>query len=329
MLHYALGDRLVRALTLASRPFFEAPPERVRRRPARPSDAGAGVSRARMSERRSTRSRRTSRRSPSSSGSTRAASTSCARCSRRRCARTASPTATASGSTRTPCCRAICASCGARGGDARDRRSGSRAIERRDGDVAGRRREPASLFGADPGQCRGLLGRSRRARRRAAARACSPSAGRSSPSMRRRAPSSKRCRSPRRSATSSISRPRAGGCSPRRWTRCRASRCDAQPDEYEVALAAHRMEERTIVKVERDPQPLGGAAHLHARSPPGRGLRARCGRLFLAGRAGRIRAADLAGDGGDRGFADRGRAVADGRHRRGRLKPGRFLGQPA
>ena len=27
--------------------------------------------------------------------------------------------------------------------------------------------------------------------------------------------------------------------------------CDAQPDEYEVALAAHRMEERTIVNVER------------------------------------------------------------------------------
>ena len=27
MVHYALGDRLVRALTLASRPFFEAPPE--------------------------------------------------------------------------------------------------------------------------------------------------------------------------------------------------------------------------------------------------------------------------------------------------------------
>ena len=26
---------------------------------------------------------------------------------------------------------------------------------------------------------------------------------------------------------------------------------DAQPDEYEVALAAHRMEERTTVKVER------------------------------------------------------------------------------
>ena len=27
--------------------------------------------------------------------------------------------------------------------------------------------------------------------------------------------------------------------------------CDAQPDEYEVALAAHRMEERTVVKVGR------------------------------------------------------------------------------
>src|SRR5436305_13678651 len=27
MLHYALGDRLVRALTLASRPFFDSPPE--------------------------------------------------------------------------------------------------------------------------------------------------------------------------------------------------------------------------------------------------------------------------------------------------------------
>src|SRR6185295_1025358 len=27
MLHYALGDRLVRALTLASRPFFDGPPD--------------------------------------------------------------------------------------------------------------------------------------------------------------------------------------------------------------------------------------------------------------------------------------------------------------
>jgi D-arginine dehydrogenase len=27
MVHYALGDRLVRALTLASRPFFDSPPD--------------------------------------------------------------------------------------------------------------------------------------------------------------------------------------------------------------------------------------------------------------------------------------------------------------
>jgi D-arginine dehydrogenase len=27
--------------------------------------------------------------------------------------------------------------------------------------------------------------------------------------------------------------------------------CDAQPDDYEIALAAFRMEERTIVKIER------------------------------------------------------------------------------
>lgn len=33
MLHYALGDRLVRALTLASRPFFDAPPEAFREVP--------------------------------------------------------------------------------------------------------------------------------------------------------------------------------------------------------------------------------------------------------------------------------------------------------
>jgi D-arginine dehydrogenase len=31
----------------------------------------------------------------------------------------------------------------------------------------------------------------------------------------------------------------------------RSDPCDAQPDEYEVALAAYRMEERTIVKVDR------------------------------------------------------------------------------
>ena len=64
--------------------------------------------------------------------------------------------------------------------------------------------------------------------------------------------------------------------------------CDAQPDEYEVALAAYRMEERTTVKVERDPQPLGGPADLHARPPSGGRLRARTreGFFWLAGQGG-------------------------------------------
>ena len=105
---------------------------------------------------------------------------------------------------------------------------------------------------ADPGQCRGRLGRpGRGARRRAAARASSPSAARSSPSMRRPAPSSIACRSPRRSATSSISRRRAGGCSLRRWTKCRATRATPSPTNMRSRWPRYRMEERTTVKVER------------------------------------------------------------------------------
>ena len=103
------------------------------------------------------------------------------------------------------------------------------------------------------------------------------------------------CPSPRRSATSSISRRRAAGCSPRPMDEVPSDPCDAQPDEYEVALAAYRMEERTIVKVEQHPQPLGGPQDLHARPSPGGGLCAGCGRLLLAGRAGRVRTPDLAG----------------------------------
>ena len=50
--------------------------------------------------------------------------------------------------------------------------------------------------------------------------------------------------------------------------------CDAQPDEYEVALAAHRMEERTTVEVERIHSKLGGPPDLHARPSSGGRLRA-------------------------------------------------------
>ena len=86
--------------------------------------------------------------------------------------------------------------------------------------------------------------------------------------------------------------------------------CDAQPDEYEVALAAYRMEERTTVKVRPHPQPLGGSPDFRAGPSSGCGLRGRRGRLLLARGAGRLRPADVAGHGGDRRVADYRRALA-------------------
>ena len=105
--------------------------------------------------------------------------------------------------------------------------------------------------------------------------------------------------------------------------------CDAQPDEYEVALAAYRMEERTIVKVERIHSRWAGLRTFAPDRHPAVGFAPDADGLLLAGRAGRIRPADLAGDGGDRRFADRGRAVAGGRRRRGRVEPRPLLGQAA
>jgi D-arginine dehydrogenase len=105
--------------------------------------------------------------------------------------------------------------------------------------------------------------------------------------------------------------------------------CDAQPDEYEVALAAHRMEERTVVTVGRihsrwaglrsftpDRRPAAGFA------PDGEGF------FWLAGQGGfglqtspamaRIAEALIAGTPW---------SVADVTAEE--LSPGRFLGQPA
>ena len=254
MLHYALGDRLVRALTLASRPFFEPPPEGSAKVPlgqrmpvlvlAREDERAAldalEADIAPFAQLERLDARGVAELCPllkAGDGGR----------------RTALPTATASGSTRMRFCRAICAGCAAPAASctaAHVSRGSSAGRGMWQVDNGPRR----SLFGADPGQCRRLLGRyDRRASPACGRSAFSRSGGRSSPSMRRRAPTWMRCPSPRRSATSSISRPRAGACLLRRWTRCRANRCDAQPDEYEVALAALRMEERTIVKVERDP----------------------------------------------------------------------------
>ncbi len=99
---------------------------------------------------------------------------------------------------------------------------------------------------------------------------------------------------------------------------------DAQPDELEVALAAYRMEERTTAKVERIHSRWAGLEVLHARPSPSRRFRRGCRRLLLAGGAGRVRTANLAGDGAHCGVADCGRAVAGQRRHGGGARPRPF-----
>lgn len=63
--------------------------------------------------------------------------------------------------------------------------------------------------------------------------------------------------------------------------------CDAQPDEYEVALAAHRMEERTIVKVQRIHSRWAGLRTFTPDSQPAAGFAPDAeGFFWLAGQGG-------------------------------------------
>jgi D-arginine dehydrogenase len=63
--------------------------------------------------------------------------------------------------------------------------------------------------------------------------------------------------------------------------------CDAQPDEYEVALAAHRMEERTTVKVERIHSRWAGLRTFTPDRHPAVGFAAEAeGFFWLAGQGG-------------------------------------------
>lgn len=105
--------------------------------------------------------------------------------------------------------------------------------------------------------------------------------------------------------------------------------CDAQPDEYEMALAAHRMEERTIVKVERIHSRWAGLRTFTPDRRPAVGFAADAeGFFWLAGQGGfglqtspmmaRIAASLITG--GDWPIAD----VAEAE-----LSPRRFLGQAA
>ena len=79
----------------------------------------------------------------------------------------------------------------------------------------------------------------------------SRSAGRSSPSTRRPAPSSTRLPFAKTVGDELYFAPESGRLFASPMDEVPSEPCDAQPDEYEVALAAYRMEERTIVKVER------------------------------------------------------------------------------
>ena len=190
MLHYALGDRLVRALTLASRPFFDDPPEgfgdvplgsrcRCSSMLARTSGPRSTRSRPRLSLVREARAARRARRAralPAAEG--------------RRAIRHRRPQRHPPRPARLAAGQSAPAAEPRRGASHRRTRCLDRARRLACGSVTTRERR--ALLGADPGQRGGRLGRSGRgARRRPADRPRSPSGARSSPSTRRRAPTSR------------------------------------------------------------------------------------------------------------------------------------------
>ena len=158
MLHYALGDPLIRALTLASRSFFEAPPDGF-------SDVPLGhrmpvLIHARDDElAASTSWTRRSRRSRRWNGSTRRGSSTLCPLRTGRGAVAGWSTATASGSTPTRCCRARPRPSRATAG----RSSTARAlrVERRAMWTVTHR--AGTLLRADPRQRGGCMGRRGRA----------------------------------------------------------------------------------------------------------------------------------------------------------------------
>ena len=110
--------------------------------------------------------------------------------------------------------------------------------------------------------------------------------------------------------------------------------CDAQADEYEVALAAFRMEERTIVKVEHIHSRWAGLRTFTPDKHPAVGFAPDAeGFFWLAGQGG-FRAADIPGHGGDRGFANQRWGMAAARHKPGGarsrpLRPAGGIGRPS
>ena len=165
---------------------------------------------------------------------------------RRAC--TGSPIATASGSIRTRCFRAICASSEAAAVSCDGQRaSHDRAFGRRLARHALRRRAlPAPILVNAAGSWADEVARLAASRRSGSSR----SAERSSPSTRRPAPLD-RLPFAKTVGDELYFAPESGRLFASPMDEVPSDPCDAQPDELEVALAAHRMEERTTVKVER------------------------------------------------------------------------------
>ena len=244
MLHYALGDRLVRALTLASRPFFDDPPDEF-------SDVPLGhrmpvLIHAREDERAALDALEADiapfaklerldasgvhELCPLLQATTRA---------------TASPTATASGSIRTPCCRAICGSCRAQRRRAAHRPRGSRRSSARDGAwrsparaaTASPRRSWSMPRAPGPTQVAALAGvrpLGLQPKRRTIITFDAPP-GTDLDGL----PFAKTV------GDELYFAPESGRLFASPMDEVPSDPCDAQPDEYEVALAAYRMEERT------------------------------------------------------------------------------------
>ena len=294
MIHYALGDRLVRALTLASRPFFDDPPDGFQRRAARAPDAGAdprargrtcGARRARAEISR-VRGARPARRG--------AASMSFARCSRttRVCGIAdrngirLDPHALLQGNLRSSKRGGTCVT-GQR--IARDRARG------RCWTVTSEQRR--ALLRADPGQRRGRLGGC--GRRLAGVQPLGLEPKRRTIITFDAPPGTDLDGLPFAKTVGDelYFAPESGRLFASPMDEVPSEPCDAQPEEYEVALAAHRMEERTTVKVARIHSRWAGLRTFTPDRHPAVGFRARRGGLLLACGAGRLRPADLAGDG--------------------------------
>ena len=86
---------------------------------------------------------------------------------------------------------------------------------------------------------------------------------------------------------------------------------DAQPEDYDLALAADRLEHYTTIKVARIAHRWAGLRTFTADRVPTAGFAPGCARLLLAGRPGRLRLPDRAGDGRDRRGAGHRRRLAE------------------